>query len=251
LAIQRFRAAWGYGREELRGSLSDQLSAPTEISAKLVSYILGEKSLQHHLRPGHSIKTEGLNIALVAADFEVDLEVEGAPPLKGVVQGASFKIPGALSQYFIDHVTAGSYTTFDGRRVELTPTVYVRPMPSPGSATGAAEKPPPAATVLPLKQGRQLGGKTVRVTAVTEGCVLRYQHDPGKLIWTPAAILILIALCARVYWSHYRVKLFVEGGDGMSVLHVAVDAHGILSDPDHAVHAVKSALRAKGLLAKE
>jgi len=260
LAVQRFKSAWGWGREELKGNLSTGPSEPAEISAKVHSYIADERSLVHHLRSGHSIRTEGLDLSLIEADFKVDIEVEKAPPLKGLVQGAVFKIPGAVSQYRIDDVTAGTYVAFDGRRTEPAPKVYILPLPLPQPAmpatpqqAGAAQAAPPAParTVLPLGQWGQLGGRKVRVTAVTDGCILRYQHDPGEYIWRIAAILLFLALCARVYWSHYRIRVFLEKSEGRTALHAGVDAHGIFSDPHRAFYAVKDALRSKDMLAEK
>ena len=260
LAVQRLKAAWGWGREQLKGDLSASPSEPVEMSAKVHSYIADERSLVHQLRPGHSIRMEGLDLSLIGADFKVDIEVEKAPPLKGLVQGAAFKIPGAVSRYCIDDVTAGACVAFDGRRTEPAPKVYILPLPLPQPATpvtppqaGAAQAAPPvpARTVLTLGQWGQLGGRKVRVTAVTDGCILRYQHDPGEYIWRIAAILLFLALCARVYWSHYRIRVFLEKSEGRTALHAGVDAHGIFADPHRAFYAVKDALRQKDLLAEK
>jgi hypothetical protein len=256
LAIRRFQSAWGWGREGLRGTVSNELAGPSSLSVKMVSYIVEAESLRHTLKPGRPIRTEGLTIILLGSDYKVDMEVENAPPLKGLLLGSTFKLPsagggsasggGAPTEYYVKYVAAGTFKAMDGKEVVLTPTVYVAQAPS---KQGGAQTKPSLPFALPMGQTLTLGGVKVRVTAVTEGCVLGYWYDPGELIWKAAALLLLLALCVRIYWSHYRVKLLAEdAGDGTTALHLAVEHHGVLSDPRRAIYRAKRALQAEGLL---
>ena len=239
LALRRLKSAWAWAEPGLKGDLSNWTPVvPNEVSAKIVSYITDADKLDHVLRPGQPIRTEGLTIAVLAPEFKVDLEVEDSPPIKGLVRGQLFKIPGAASQYRIDDIMSGTCETLDGKRTPLTPTVRVLPVPA-GPTAGAA-----ALITLPQNEARQVGGKKVRVVTVTDGCLLRYQHDPGELLWKVASILILLALCVRVYWSHYRVKLVPDdGGEGHTNLHFSVESHGVFSDPHRVVHRVEKTLQ--------
>ena len=246
LAIRRFESAWAWGREGLRGAVSNELTGPSSLSAKVVSYIVETESLEHTLKPSRPIQTEGITIVLLGSDYKVDMEVENAVPLKGLVLGSTFMLPGAPAEYYVQYVASGTFKAMDGKEVVLTPTVYVAPVRSK-QATARSKAALPYA--LPLGQTLKLGGVNVRVTAVTEGCILGYWHDPGELIWKAAALLLLLAMCVRIYWSHYRMKLFAEdAGDGTTALHLAVEHHGVLSDPRRAIYRAKRALQAEGLL---
>ena len=198
------------------------------------------------LRPNRPRQIEDVTLCILGPLFRVDMEVENAAPLLGLGCGQPFRVPGSQALFCVRSIAAGTLVTMDGRRSPLLPTVYVFPLlPSPQGA----ETPPLIA--LPVGEWRQVGSAKVRLTGVADGCVLAYRRDPGAPLWGTAVIVLLLALCVRVYWPHYRVKVFAEAAPtgGASLLHVAVDAHGVFSDPQRALDATRNALRAGGLLA--
>jgi cytochrome c biogenesis protein len=194
----------------------------------------GEEVVRKKIEVNDPIYYEGYAFYQAAYEQDCDLHINDDEPIQ-VKPNEPFTIEGEEGRFMIGTIRTGKlFYRFKDEPTDITPNVKIYHYPPMEPAKeGEVPKKPKRVEIgeLQINEAKEIKGITMSFGNFKQATVVSYRKDAGvPLLWF-ASILLMLAMCIRVYLPYYKLRIQVEPhGEGIAKVIVGGNSLGLTAN---------------------
>ena len=209
---------------------------PKDWKSKVILYNQFDEEVARKLiEVNDPIYYEGYIFSQAAYDQSCDLHIDGLDEPMKVEPNQQFTIDGQDGKFMIGTIRTGKlFYRFKDESTDIVPNVKLyHYAPAPETEEGEKPKKPKRDEIgkLVVNEEATIKGITMRFDNFVEGTVVSFRRDAGvPMLWF-ASILLMIAVCIRIYLPYYKIRIQIEhAAEGRSRAIVGGNSLGLTAD---------------------